>query len=65
MLPVPALRVLRQRIELAAAFKDGRLDLGFGDGDALRVAADDVWSHTLVTIANGPKLPVSPLSRLS
>lgn len=42
MLPVPALRVLRQRIELAAAFKDGRLDLGFGDGDALRVAADDV-----------------------
>jgi hypothetical protein len=33
----PALRVLRQEVEQAIAFKDGRLELTFGDGVLLRV----------------------------
>lgn len=32
----PALRVLRQDVERAVAFKDGRLELAFGDGAVLR-----------------------------
>lgn len=37
VLMAPALRVLRQVIKRATAFKDGRLELKFGDGTTLRV----------------------------
>jgi hypothetical protein len=37
VLMAPALRVLRQDVEQAIAFKDGRLELTFGDGAVLRV----------------------------
>lgn len=43
----PALSVLRQDVEQASAFKDGRLEMTFGDGAVLRVpvSADyEAWN---------------------
>lgn len=37
----PALRVLRQDVEQAIAFKDGRLEMTFGDGAVLRVPVSE------------------------
>jgi hypothetical protein len=45
----PALRVLRQDVERAVAFKDGRLELTFGDGAVLRApASEDYESWNIV-----------------
>lgn len=45
----PALRVLRQDVEQAIAFKDGRLELTFGDGAVLRAPiGEDYESWNIV-----------------
>lgn len=45
----PALAVLHAEVDVALAFKDGRLELRFGDGGSLRVpASEEFEAWTLV-----------------
>lgn len=61
----PALSVLHVEVDAALAFKDGRLELRFGDGGWLRVSASEEFEAWTLVGPDGLRLASMPGAELA
>jgi Family of unknown function (DUF6188) len=61
----PALRLARLGVQRTKAFKDGHLEMAFGDGSTLAVPADPDYEAWTITGTNGARIVSTPSGELA